>query len=220
MTDVNALSAPVDHTKIVVAIGTGAAALLDLYSARKVRETVDEVKAAVFSGGKFKVRATGYWPFSAKDSEKAMEGGTEGAASWNGKRVVDPQTGKRIRLRTLEEHLSLLNPAPYVSVSGDPEIFPFGQKLVVNWFDRTVTARVVDTGGHFRGAGKVYRVFGEEPLDFCVASAKTPIPKKNVVATIVRGDNFEGGKLVAVEKLKGQSVVVGAYLHGISAALL
>lgn len=211
---------PVDRSKIYAATGAVGATLLAIYSTRKIRDTVEKVKAAVLSGGKFAVRATGYWPFSATESEKKMEGGVEGAAAWNGKRVVDPQTGKRIQLHTLEDHLSFFNPYPYVSVSADPTIFPFGQKLLVNWFDKTIVARVVDTGGHFRGAGKVYRVLGQEPLDFCVATSKTPVPKKGVFATIVSGDNWEGGKLVALEKLKGQNVVVGAYLHGIAVGLL
>lgn len=196
---------PVDRTKVLAAIGAGTAILIAISSARKIRVTIDQVKAAVSSGGKFKVRATGYWPFAAKSTaEKKMEGG------------IHDRKGKP--LYTVEDYLT--GKSDHVSVSGDDAIFPYGQKLLVNWFDTTIVGRVTDTGGNFRGAKKVYRVMGEEPLDFCVASSKTPVPKQGVFATIVSGDNFEGGKRVAVEKMKGQTAVVGAYLHGTLVGLL
>jgi hypothetical protein len=164
-----------------------------------------ELKDKIISGGSFKVHATGYWPETASEAEKKMEGGLEGAAAWRGRRVVDPTTGKRVQLHTVEDFLA--GHSDHVSISGDPDIFPFGQKLVVNWFDKTIVGRVTDTGGHFHGPKKVYRVVGEEPLDFDVHSSSTPVPKKGVVAQIAVGDHWDkiGTQLVA-EKFKGQTV--------------
>lgn len=166
---------------------------------------VRDLKRKIASGGTFKVHATGYWPETARPDEKEMEGGVEGAAEWRGRRVVDPATGKRVQLHTLEDYLA--GRSEYVSVSGDPDIFPFGQKLVVNWFGKDIVGRVVDTGSHFTGLKKVYRVAGEEPLDFDVHSKDTPVPKKGVTAQIVVGDHWDKeGEAVVSEKFKGQTV--------------
>lgn len=188
---------------VAIALGTAGAggALYLAYDLVFVRD----LKKKVAGGGTFKVHATGYWPFTAKDDEKKMEGGVEGAAKWRGRRVVDPSTGKRVQLHTVEDYLN--GRSDYVSVSGDPDIFPFGQKIVVDWFGKSVVGRVVDTGGHFTGLKKVYRVAGEEPLDFCVHSKGTSVPKKNVTAQIVAGDHWDkGGEAVVFEKFKGQTV--------------
>lgn len=167
---------------------------------------VRNLKSKVAAGGKFKVHATGYWPETARPDERKMEGGLEGAAVWRGRRVVDPGTGKRVRLHTVEDYQA--GRSDYVSVSGDPDIFPYGQKVVVNWFDGSVVGRVVDVGSHFTGLKKVYRVIGEEPLDFCVHSKDTPVPKKDVVARIVPGDHWdESGAVLVRDKFKGQTVV-------------
>ena len=104
----------------------------------------------------FRVRLTGYWPFAARPDEQRMEGG-----------VVDR---KGHPLHTLEDYQA--GRADFVSVSGDYTIFPYGQRIVLaEWPD--VIFRVVDTGSHFHGPGKVYREPGREPLDICVASSKT-----------------------------------------------
>ncbi len=164
-----------------------------------------DLRGKVARGGTFKVHATGYWPETASASEQKMEGGKEGAAAWRGRRVVDPGTGKRALLHTVEDYQA--GKSDHVSVSGDPDVFPFGQKIIVDWFDGQIVGRVTDTGGHFHGLKKVYRVVGEEPLDFDVHSSSTPVPKKDVVARIVPGDHWdEGGAAVAKEKFKGQTV--------------
>jgi len=168
---------------------------------RKAAATKSATMNAVSSGGSFKVHATGYWPFTATESEKKMEGA--------------PVDRKGKPLHTVEDFFA--GKSDHVSVSGDPDIFPYGQKILVNWFDKTITGRVTDTGSHFHGAGKVYRVAGEEPLDFCVESSKTAVPKKNVTATIVVGDTFDkAGKEVALSKFQGQTVS-GLYLLGLAA---
>jgi hypothetical protein len=150
--------------------------------------------------GKVKIRATGYWPYSAREDEKKMEGGTND-------RLGHP-------IITLEQHLSNPTRYPYVSVSGDDAIWPAGQRISIDAWPSAVF-RVVDTGSHFRGAGKIIRVTGYEPLDIAVNSSKTTVPKL-VIATIYPGDNFGKGKLasVAVDKFKDQNVIVGGTVIG------
>lgn len=178
---------------ILIASGGGVAVLAYIAS-RKAAAHVEEMKSMAEGGGTFKVHATGYWPFSAKASEKKMEGA--------------PVDRKGKPLHTVEDFLA--GKADHVSVSGDDAIFPYGQLLVVDWGGKSIKARVTDTGGHFRGAGKVYRVIGEEPLDFCVESSKTAVPKSNVTAQIIKGDHWDkAGKAIATEGLKGQNVMVG-----------
>lgn len=179
-----------------------ATALKDAISSGKVPDDVaDDVAPAIVqtsAGPQFAVHATGYWPYSAREDEKQMEGG------------VDDRKGKPII--TLEMHTADPVKYPYVSVSGDDNIFPYGQRLSINAWPGKVF-RVVDTGSHFRGTNKVYRVMGEEPLDFAVDSSKTEIPKRDVLATIVVGDTFDKStKVVAADKFKGQSVAVGCGL--------
>jgi len=136
------------------------------------------------------IRATGYWPFTARDDEKKMEGGTKD-------RKGNP-------LHTVEDFLA--GKADFVSLSGDDAVWPYGQKLLIPWVGgKTIVGRVVDTGSHFRGAGKIYRVVGYEPIDVCVESSKSEVPKK-ITAQIVPGDSFDKKKDVVVSKLKDQSV--------------
>jgi hypothetical protein len=128
------------------------------------------------SSDDFPCRLTGYWPFSATAAEKLMEGGTNDR--------------KRNPLHTLEDFQN--GDAEFVSVSGDYTIFPYGQRIAIDeWPD--VIFRIVDTGSHFHGAGKVYREPGREPLDICVASSATPITP-DAVATLFPGDTLDGGK--------------------------
>lgn len=193
-------------------IGGGAlAAGAVWWAAHKSQQTVDVIREALkdtggFGGGgassdwgdpskgRFAAHLTGYWPFTAREDERKMEGG------------INDRRGNK--LYTLEQHLADPVAHPYVSVAGDDEVFPYGQRLEISAWPGKIF-RVVDTGGHFRGAGKLYRVMGEEPLDICVDSSKTVVPKKNVTARIIPGDNFERGKAVATAGIKSQNVVLG-----------
>lgn len=157
------------------------------------------------------LRLTGYWPFTARDDEKKMEGGVFDRKMPSAyKDKPDSQQYKDHILHTVEQHLADPISHPFVSLSGDDAIWPYGQKLLIPWTEgRTIVGRVVDTGSHFRGVTKVYRVAGKEPIDVCVDSSKTVVPKI-VQAQIVPQDNFEKGQpLVAVRKLQGQNVVLG-----------
>jgi hypothetical protein len=182
-------------------IGTGIAAagtavLAGVYFWRK-GQTVDAIQKAVAgeSGQTVKLRLTGYWPFAAKSAkEKLMEGG------------LKDRLGKP--LHTLEMHQSNPTEHPYVSCSGDHTIWPYGQRLIIPELGANLVYRIVDTGSHFFGAGKVVRVSGYEPLDVCVASSETKVPKL-VQAYVVPGDHF-AAKLkkgtvrdIAFEKLAG-----------------
>lgn len=170
--------------------GLGGALLLLRRSEQVAEQTAD----AVATGGVFKARITGYWPLTATEAERKMEGG------------VRDRKGKP--LHTLERHLADPTAHPYVSVSGDDAIFPYGQRLTIDQWPSAVF-RVVDTGGHFRGANKVYRIEGREPLDVCVESARTRV-NPLATATIIKGDHFDRpGKELAVGKFKGQEIAVG-----------
>jgi hypothetical protein len=188
-------------------IGGGAVAAGAVwYASRKSQQTADAIREAIKdvplldqapsdpNRGRFAAHLTGYWPFTAREDERKMEGG------------INDRRGNR--LHTLEQHLADPVAHPFVSVAGDDQVFPYGQRLEISaWPGRTF--RVVDTGGHFRGAGKLYRVLGEEPLDICVDSSKTIVPKKGITARIIPGDNFERGKAVATSGIKSQNVVLG-----------
>jgi len=185
-------------------IGGGAATAGAIwFASRRSTKTTESVQKAL-SGGLdedtglpvspvFDARLTGYWPKSARPDELKMEGGLKD-------RRGNP-------LHTLEDHQKDPVAHPFVSVAGDYDIFPYGQRIVIDQWPG-LTFRVVDTGGHFHGASKLYRVLGHEPLDINVDSSKTTVPKLAKV-TIVRGDNFEGGKAVASGGFKGQTVVTG-----------
>jgi hypothetical protein len=177
-------------------IGAIVAAFL---AVRKSQRTTEAIKSAVGSpplppgsppsaGPKFDARLTGYWPFTARDDEKKMEGGTKDR--------------KGAPLHTVEDYLA--GKSDHVSVSGDFEIFPYGQKILIPWGSTTITGRVTDTGGHFHGAGKVYRAIGREPLDICVLSSDTKIPDRNPTVIIVPGDNYAKGAAVSSGGFKGQ----------------
>lgn len=196
-------------------IGGGVAAIAALFFAkRKSATTTDAITRAVSgtasssegdvvvktpsgaSGAKVAVHTTGYWPYQEglTAAERKMEGG-----------VTDRRGNK---LFTLEQHLSDPVTFPYVSVAGDYTIWPYAQRISLSAWPNAIF-RVVDTGGHFFGAKKVYRVSGEEPLDIAVNSSKTVVPKSGVIATIFTGDNFEKGKAVATGKFTGQTVTAG-----------
>ncbi len=160
--------------------------------ARQNSETVEKTERAIETGGRLKVKLTGYWPFvgGLSEKERKMEGGH------------NDRKGRP--LYTLEQHLSDPARYPYVAVAGDDSIWPYGQRIAFEEWPNAVF-RVVDTGRNFRGAGKVYRVFGHEPLDVCVNSAKTKLPK-TATARIVHGDNFAGGTTVATARLRDQVI--------------
>ena len=173
-------------------------------------EKVASASAKMSGNTSVQINATGYWPSSASESEKKMEGGMTGAASWNGHKVVDPVTGKRMQLHTIEEYLD--GKVPYFSLSGDPKAWPWGQAVRLDWFDgKTILGRVVDTGSHFTGSQKVYRAMGREPLDCCCASKHSKILEKTT-GTIIRGDHFDKtGRDIVASAFKGQNLTtVGA----------
>lgn len=157
------------------------------------RALADEPDPDTGERGLINVKLTGYWPFTARPDEVQMEGGTKD-------RKGNP-------LHTVEDFLA--GKSDHVSLSGDDALFPYGQKIIIPWGDREITGRVTDTGSHFRGVHKVYRVAGYEPIDVCVQSSATKIPKTAVQARIVAGDNFEKGKAVATGGFQGQNVIVG-----------
>lgn len=182
--------------RAAIAIGVGglAAAIGAAIASHRASETEGATMAAVASGGTFQARLTGYWPFAAKtEAEKKMEGGHHDR--------------KGRALHTLEQHLSDPVAHPFVSVSGDDAIFPYGQRIEISTWPQAVF-RVTDTGGHFRGAGKVYRVAGLEPLDVCVDSSATRVPKTPATVRIIKGDHFDRrpGAEVATGKFRGQVV--------------
>jgi hypothetical protein len=114
-------------------------------------------------------------------------------------------------LHTLEDFQS--GKAPFVSVSGDYEIFPYGQRIALSAWPGVIF-RVVDTGSHFFGVGKIFRIVGREPLDICVATSSTPVVAEQD-ATLYPGDHFEkAGKEVAYGKL-GKPSVGGLDLLGV-----
>lgn len=180
---------------------TGAAAWLGV---RKSQQTTDAITEAlnqppplpgiVAHNPTFLARTTGYWPAQAglSATEQKMEGGS-----------LDRRQRPII---TLEQYQSNPVAYPYVTVAGDYTIFPDGQRLSLDAFPGVVF-RVCDTGGHFFGAKKVYRIAGYEPLDIAVNSSSTKVPT-TTTATIFPGDNLakKGLKEVATNKFKDQTV--------------
>lgn len=182
------------------AAGLGGAALMWRQSEGVAAATA----SAVESGGTFAARLTGYWPYAAKTAaEKRMEGGH------------NDRKGKPIH--TLEQHRADPVLHPYVSVSGDDVIFPYGQRIEIDQWPGVVF-RVVDTGGHFRGTNKVYRIMGREPLDIAVDSPSSKI-RPLAMVRILKGDHFDRkGKELVASKFQGQSVAVGCELDYVGSA--
>lgn len=172
----------------------GVAALL---AWRRSSDVEDATTEAIDMGGDLSVRLTGYWPFASglNAAQRLMEGGTKDR--------------KGAKLYTYEDHVAGL--APYVSVAGDYRAWPYGQRIVLD-FAPSLVFRVVDTGGHFFGAGKLYRLAGSEPLDICVATSGSKkalgIPT-DARATIVRGDTLDAKRdSVNASYFTGQTGVV------------
>lgn len=194
-------------------IGGGAAAITAvIFGVRKSGKTVENVQKALSGldgppvtdskgettgGGRVQIRVTGYWPFSAREDEKKLEGGVKD-------RKGNP-------LHTVEDFLA--GKAPFVSLSGDDAVWPYGQRLDIPWVDgKKLLGRVVDTGSHFRGTGKLYRVAGYEPIDVCVYSSSSSVPKPPTIeAIIIPGDTLakKGLQTVATAGLKNQTVSAG-----------
>lgn len=155
----------------------------------------------------FKAKLTTYYPKGtssggyASSAEATMEGGALGAALWRGRRVVDPSTGARVVIPTVED--ARAGRSSYAGVSSDPAVFPWGQALRIDTMP-DVLFRVVDTGGRFRGdpiydvadivrgqVAKLYRIVGYEPLDIAGDPGSSHAGKANV--TIVAGDKWGEG---------------------------
>jgi len=190
---------------IIGGLTTAGASIAALFMAKKSATAVkDAVQGAGMPQGTpntITLHLTGYWPFQAglSAAEKKMEGAP-----------VD-RRGKP--LHTAEDFFA--GESDHVSLSGDPDIFPYGQKINIPWGDKTLVGRVTDTGGHFHGAGKVFRVVGAEPIDVCVKSSTTVIPKKTVAAQVIVGDHLDkSSKQLALEKAgKPQTAAVGDGLN-------
>jgi len=192
----------------IVVAASGAAALIGgvvaIFMGRKTTEALkNAVDAPSGSTTTVPVRVTGYWPFTARPDEVKMEGGVKD-------RKGNP-------LHTLEDFQA--GKAPFVSVSGDYTIFPYGQRIsLAEW--PGVVFRIVDTGSHFHGAKKVYRIAGREPLDVCVESSSTKVVPQTD-ATIYAGDHFEKGtKNVALARIGKPDVVVGGGLDCFGAEIV
>ena len=168
---------------IVGGITTLAAGVAGIFMAKRtataMKDAVSGAAPPVPNGASNTISShlTGYWPF--QEGLSAVERRMEGA----------PVDRKGAPLHTVEDFFA--GKADHVSVSGDFNIFPYGQKVLIPWGDRVVVGRVTDTGGHFHGLGKVFRVFGAEPLDLCVATSATVIPKKTVDVQVVVGDHMD-----------------------------
>jgi len=181
-----------------------AAGVVGFFANRKAKEVEDTVKNAVEglskeglpvlpagTGITVPCRVTGYWPYYAAASGKGvqMEGGLH-------------DTMER-SLYTLENFYA--GKAPYVSVSGDWKIIPYGQRISLSGWPGVVF-RVHDTGSHFWGAGKLFRVVGREPFDVCVASPSTSVVALQEV-TFYPDDHWaskgkkSGAKTVQLDKL-------------------
>jgi hypothetical protein len=200
----------------VATIGTAVGAL---FASRKTTNTVKNAVAGLDkqgapalpmgSGVTVPLRITGYWPYSARPDEMKMEGGTTGAAGWPKRRVVDPATGKRVVLTTVEMHRENPEKYPHVSLSGDPDVWPWGQKIVIPWSDgKPIVGRVVDTGQHFTGANKVFRIVGREPIDVCVASSSTKVIAKTD-ATVYPGEHWDKSSSDVAYAKVGKPALVG-----------
>ena len=196
-------------------VGGGAGALVAAFFAwRKSAQTTGAITKALAPVGpnapvgttrptvSFDAMLTHYWPFKEglNAKERLMEGGVHDSNS-------QP-------LHTVEDFLA--GKSDHVSISGDDEIFPYGQKVLIPWGNQTLVGRVTDTGDHFRGFQKVYRAVGREPLDVCVLSSANAPPNKKVTVQLVPGDDWAArkkrtsAKFVDASKFKGQNVMLGA----------
>lgn len=155
------------------------------------RSTARSASDAVKRGGTFKARLTTYHPLDvSSDAERKMEG--------------KPVDRKGRPLHYLEDAAN--GSTSFVDVSGDPKVFPYGQALRIAELPG-ILFRVTDTGSHFMGAKKVYRVAGAEPLDIAVRSSSTKVPQIVTVAIEAGNTLDKPGATVATDKFKGQTVI-------------
>jgi hypothetical protein len=177
--------------------GSAAAFLISRRTATKVKDAVEGIAPPALPGtsNTIEVHLTCYWPFEAglTAAERKMEG--------------DPVDRKKNPLHTVEDFLA--GKSDHVSLAGDYTIFPYGQKILIPWGDKTLVGRVTDTGGHFHGAGKLFRVLGAEPIDVCVFSKDLHPPKTTVDAQVVIGDTLDKTGSVAQLDKAGKPQVVG-----------
>jgi len=162
------------------------------------------------------VTLTRYYPHASYSSpeEARMEGG--------------PNDRRGQRNHTLEEHQADPLAHPYVSLAGDDAKFAYGERLVIPalgtpspaWQARAraaglreplnyYVARVVDTGGHFRGEGKVIRIPNHEPVDVAMSNHDRNTP--GIMAAVARripSDNLGGSR----PRRGGSSAIVAAVL--------
>lgn len=181
--------------RIAIALG-GVSALAGVVAVLASRRTTKAVQDAVSGEGspKVKVHLTHYYPFDVRtEAERKVEGA--------------PEDRKKNPLHTVEDFLA--GKSDHVSLAGDYTIWPYGQKLLVPWGDRTLVGRVTDTGGHFHGAGKVFRVAGAEPIDVCVFSRDNHPPKSTVEVQVVVGDHLDKSSAVAQLDKTGKPQVAG-----------
>lgn len=189
---------------IVGGISALGASVAALFLAKKTTKAVeDAVKGEappVPAGGTNTIKAhlTHYYPFQEglTAAQRKMEGNP-----------VDATGGP---LYTVEDFLA--GKAEYVSLAGDLQghkgtIWPYGQKILVPWGNKTLIGRVTDTGGHFHGLAKVFRVVGAEPLDVCVLSSNNHPPKSTVDVQVVVGDTFAKASAVAQIEKAGKPTV-------------
>lgn len=187
----------------LAAAGTSVASVfLARKTATAAKDAAEGVAPPMAPGGKntIKVHLTHYYPFQAglTDAQRKMEGA--------------PVDATGAPLHTVEDFLA--GKSDYVSLAGDLQghkgtVWPYGQKILFPWGDKTLVGRVTDTGGHFHGMNKVFRVVGAEPIDVCVLSSANHPPKSTVDVQVVVGDHFAKASAVAQLDKAGKPVVGG-----------
>lgn len=122
----------------------------------------------------YPVQLTEYWPASASEQERRMEGG-----------LYDRRGALLYSVQDYDERS-----APYVSLAGDDVRWPYGQRVQIDALGDRI-CRVVDTGGNFSSRkNKKIRVAGREPIDVCVDHRGT-ISTGGASLVIIEGDSFE-----------------------------
>lgn len=158
------------------------------------------------------VTLTRYYPRTtyATPEEERMEGG------------LNDRLGRRNH--TLEEHQADPAAHPYVSLAGDDAIFAYGERVIIPalgvpsaaWRAKAraaglsepldyYVARVVDTGGHFRGEGKVIRIPGREPLDVAMSAHDPNTP--GILAAIARRLPYDTLTRTGAKKTAGTGAI-------------
>jgi hypothetical protein len=189
---------------IIGGLSAVGASVASIFLARKTataaKDAVEGVAppAAPGATNTIKVHLTHYYPFESNlnAAQRKMEG--------------NPVDATGAPLHTVEDFLA--GKSDYVSLAGDLQghkgtVWPYGQKILFPWGDKTLVGRVTDTGGHFHGINKVFRVLGAEPIDVCVFSSANHPPKSTVDVQVVVGDHFAKASAVAQLDKAGKAVV-------------